>query len=186
MIVGWAWLALLIYWNIAAIWVNRATYTEPWWQRFMHGLPLAAAFYLILFRHGPSLFFGPMYERQWSNGFVYVALAITFAGLLWAVWARVHLGRYWSGMITLKEGHKLITTGPYRFTRHPIYTGWLTGIFGSALTAGTGDALLGVAIVAIAFTWKLRREEKLLIQQFGDEYRRFAEDVRWALVPGVY
>lgn len=48
-----------------------------------------------------------------------------------AVWARVHLGRNWSGIVTVKEDHELIRTGPYGYVRHPIYTGLITGLIGT-------------------------------------------------------
>jgi len=126
-----------------------------------------------------------LYGTNWDNWIVYPALLTTLAGCLFGVWARVHLGRYWSGIITLKEGHKLITTGPYRIVRHPIYTGWLAAALGTALTAGTSVGFLCVALLTISFVIKLRREEKLLTSEFGDEYRRFKQAVPKALIPFV-
>ena len=110
---------------------------------------------------------------------------MTIGGILFAVWARWHLGRYWSGTITLKEGHKLIRTGPYRFARHPLYTGFLTAVLGSAVTAARVDGFIGFALVLISIVIKMRREEALTTREFGDEYRRFKEQVP-ALLPLIY
>jgi protein-S-isoprenylcysteine O-methyltransferase Ste14 len=99
--------------------------------------------------------------------------------------ARIHLGKYWSGVITLKEGHRLIRSGPYRLARHPIYTGFLTANLGTAITASSGDAFLGFALILVAFLIKIHREEKVLAGEFGDEYTRFRREVA-ALVPMLY
>jgi protein-S-isoprenylcysteine O-methyltransferase Ste14 len=151
-----------------------------------HTIPFGLALYLLLASHRQSFIYHRLYGTGWNNWTVYPALLVTVGGCLFALWARVHLGRYWSGIITLKEGHKLITTGPYRFVRHPIYTGWLAAILGTALTAGTDAGFIAVALVALAFFIKLHREEKLLTTEFGDEYRRFQQTVPAALVPFVY
>jgi len=186
MVAWWNWIVLFVFWFIAALFAHRTRTSEGRLRRLQHSIPLGLAFLLIFSRHRRFFVHGRLYETGWDNWIVYVGLLMTLCGCLFAVWARIHLGRYWSGYITLKEGHKIITTGPYRFVRHPIYTGWLAAMFGTALTAGTGDALCGVALVALAFVIKLRREEKLLTTEFGDEYRRFQQNVPAALVPFLY
>jgi protein-S-isoprenylcysteine O-methyltransferase Ste14 len=109
---------------------------------------------------------------------------LTILGLCFTVWARVHLGRYWSGIITLKQGHRLIRTGPYQLTRHPIYTGLLAAVLGTAIAASTGDAFVGFVVFTAAYVVKARREEALLTREFGDEYTRFKQEVP-TLVPLV-
>jgi len=103
-----------------------------------------------------------------------VAAAVA-AGVAIAFWARWHLGANWSGVVTLKEGHELIRTGPYRTIRHPIYTGILLAMLGSAIAVGEIRGLLAVAIAWLSFYTKARREESLLTQEFGE---RFAEHLR--------
>jgi protein-S-isoprenylcysteine O-methyltransferase Ste14 len=71
--------------------------------------------------------------------------ALTMPGVCFAVWARSHLGKYWSGRITLKEDHRVIQTGPYAWVRHPIYSGLLLALLGTVLTVGTLQACLGFA-----------------------------------------
>ena len=114
---------------------------------------------------------------------MYPGLLMVAAGFAIAIWARVHLGRYWSGIITLKEGHKVVDTGPYRFVRHPIYTGWLLAALGSAIIAGTVDGFAGVELLTLAFVVKLHREERLLTAELGDEYRRYTDRVPSAILP---
>ncbi len=110
--------------------------------------------------------------------------AITAGGLLFAVWARRHLGKNWSQAVTLKEGHELITSGPYALVRHPIYTGFLLGFVGCAVARGEWRGLLAVVLVFAALWRKLRLEEEWMRAQFGESYDIYSRRVA-ALVPHV-
>jgi protein-S-isoprenylcysteine O-methyltransferase Ste14 len=103
-----------------------------------------------------------------SDAAAWVGVALTGAGVAIAIWARWHLGANWSGVVTLKEGHELIRSGPYRTIRHPIYTGILVALLGTAVAAGEVRGLLAVAIAWLSFYTKARREESFLTQEFGD------------------
>lgn len=110
--------------------------------------------------------------------------AITACGLLFSVWARRHLGRNWSQAVTLKEDHKLITSGPYALVRHPIYTGLVLGILGSAVALGEWRGLVALALVFVALWRKLRLEEKWMREHFGESYEAYSRKVA-ALVPYI-
>jgi protein-S-isoprenylcysteine O-methyltransferase Ste14 len=110
------------------------------------------------------------------------ALAVECVGVAIAIWAREHLGRLWSGRVTLKEGHRIIRSGPYRFVRHPIYTGLLVGISGVVMVRGTLSAAVALLLFVIGVTRKILAEERLMTEQFGDEYRQYKKDVK-ALIP---
>lgn len=112
------------------------------------------------------------------GGICFVAL-----GLGVSVLARVWLGGNWSGTVTLNQVHELIRTGPYRFVRHPIYTGLLLAVLGSAIAENEWRGLLGFAVIVLAFVHKLGIEERFLTQQFGDSYTRYRQEVP-ALIPG--
>jgi protein-S-isoprenylcysteine O-methyltransferase Ste14 len=176
------WMTWAVCWLAAAIRVEATKSSEGVVTRTPHLVALALSFFLIFRDSDNKIIYGRLY---YNVAVAWLADSITAAGLLFSLWGQIHLGRYWSGMITLKEGYKLIRTGPYRWVRHPLYTGILTGVLGSAAMAGTGDALLGFAIILIAYLVKLHREEVLLTAQFGDEYRQFQREV-FALVPFVY
>jgi protein-S-isoprenylcysteine O-methyltransferase Ste14 len=177
-----AWLTWLAYWLWAARNTQATKSSEGVLGRLQHLVPLLIAFFLIFHSPTQNLVYGRWHDRQ-SLG--YVGLALTVLGLLFTAWGRVHLGRYWSGMVTLKEGHRLIRTGPYALVRHPLYTGFLLAAAGSALAAETVDAAVGFALILVAYLVKLRREETLLTREFGDEYLRFKREVP-ALVPFVH
>ena len=88
--------------------------------------------------------------------------ALTFAGLAFAIWARFIIAGNWSSYVELKRDHELIVAGPYRYVRHPIYTGLLLAFAGSALAVGEWRGVLAVVIVAASFWRKLRLEEAIM------------------------
>jgi protein-S-isoprenylcysteine O-methyltransferase Ste14 len=94
----------------------------------------------------------------------------------------MHLGKYWSGRITLKENHRIIQTGLYAWVRHPIYSGLILALFGTAITLGTIPAFAGFAFMLISFVRKLKIEETWLRSQFGAEYEAYQNRVK-ALIP---
>ncbi len=168
------WVAWFIYWNIAGFWTNKTRSTETQLQRLSHTIPLGLGYFLIFHAARDAYVHGRMlHHLAWK----WVGLGVLFAGMAFMIWARLHLGRYWSGYVTLKEGHRLIRSGPYALVRHPIYTGFLAAALGSALVAGTGDAFAGVACMAIAFLLKMPREEAILRREFGEEFDQFKRGV---------
>ena len=112
-------------------------------------------------------------------------LAICALGLFVALWSRKMLGAEWSRDVELKQGHKLVESGPYRFVRHPIYTGHLLMGLGTAVASGLLVAFVGLASFAAGFWIKLNQEERLLQRGFPDEYPAYKARVK-ALIPYVF
>ena len=116
-----------------------------------------------------------------------IACAAAFlcvAGLAFALWARVTLGRNWSGVVTLKEGHELVERGPYRFVRHPIYTGMLIMFFAAALVQSNLSGFVSVLLMFASFCIKLEREETLMLRQFPERYAAYQQRVK-RIIPFV-
>jgi protein-S-isoprenylcysteine O-methyltransferase Ste14 len=111
-----------------------------------------------------------------------IAVLLTGGGTVVAVWARVALGRNWSGVVTLKEDHQLIQSGPYRFVRHPIYSGILLMAVGSVLLYGEAYGIVLLAFIGVVFGYKIRVEERLMSQQFPSQYLEYRRRVK-AIVP---
>ena len=86
--------------------------------------------------------------------------------------------------MSLKEGHELVTTGPYRLVRHPIYTGILTAVLGSTLVAG-GFWLVLFLVAASFFVYSAKTEERLMMQQFPETYPDYKKRTH-ALIPFVW
>ncbi|MBV9842852.1 MAG: isoprenylcysteine carboxylmethyltransferase family protein [Sphingomonadaceae bacterium] len=106
------------------------------------------------------------------------------AGIAFAWWARITLGRLWSARITRKEDHRVIDSGPYRLVRHPIYTGLLLGAIATAGLRGTVLTTIGLPLFVVGYVMKARIEERLLRDSLGDDYEAYAARVPM-LVPFI-
>ena len=113
-----------------------------------------------------------------------LGLAILLAATGLTLWARLALGAMWSAAPTVKEEHKLRTSGPYAITRHPIYTGFLGMIVGSALLAGAGPWIVYCLVYLVLVQFKIHVEERLMLAEFPDEYPRYRQRVP-QLIPGL-
>jgi protein-S-isoprenylcysteine O-methyltransferase Ste14 len=177
------WLSWAVYWLARSRDVKRTVRREPLVSRLLHVVPLILALLLVA---APSIPGWVLCERvlplaAWP---FWVGAVLTAGGLLFAVWARMHLGTNWSGTVTLKQDHELVTTGPYAIVRHPIYTGLLLALAGSALARGELRGLLAVGIAMLALWRKLRLEERWMREQFGEDYDAYRRRVS-ALIPFV-
>jgi protein-S-isoprenylcysteine O-methyltransferase len=115
----------------------------------------------------------------------WTGVALTAAGIALAIYARITLGRNWSGRVTVKQDHELIRRGPYALARHPIYTGMILGLLGAAVDVARVGALLGVALAVLGLRMKWRIEEQFMETQFGAEYLDYKRHVK-ALIPFVW
>ena len=113
-----------------------------------------------------------------------IGVILCAAGIAIAIWARVYLGRNWSGTPSIKEGHELVTSGPYRFVRHPIYTGMILAFLGSALVAGIIWSVVFL-FFTINFLYRIPVEERYMTQLFPDQYPEYKKKTR-ALVPFIW
>jgi protein-S-isoprenylcysteine O-methyltransferase Ste14 len=167
-IIGGIWIVFLLYWLVSAFKLKKTKRREDPFQRLLYMLPLVAAFYLLR----SNGWYGRLETRFVPDALAteWVAVALTAAGIGIAIWARWHLGANWSGVVTLKEGHELIRTGPYRSIRHPIYTGILLAILGTAVAIGEVRGLVALGIAWASFYTKARREESFLVQEFGPRF----------------
>ena len=175
------WLGWVAYWIAASRWTAPSRRMESWLEGAAYRVPLLVGLFLVL----PSREFLPFTGKPlWPQSAILVGIGIvlTIAGLGLAIWARVHLGKYWSGRVTIKVDHRIIETGPYGSVRHPIYSGLLLAVLGTVITIGTIQAFLGFALIFIAAIRKLTLEEKWLRSEFGEEYEHYRRRVK-ALVP---
>jgi protein-S-isoprenylcysteine O-methyltransferase Ste14 len=111
-------------------------------------------------------------------------LALLVASTAFTLWARVALGTMWSSTAAARTDHELRTSGPYRVTRHPIYSGLLGMLLGTALVLGLGRWLALFAVVTLIIAAKIRAEERLLTDVFGDAYAVYRSEVP-QLIPGL-
>ena len=125
----------------------------------------------------------------WPGGLVWpvvAGLALMAAGIGLRAWSIVTLGRFFQYRIRVQPGHRVVTSGPYRYVRHPSYTGIAMVLAGIALASGDVWSLLAVtALGGAGLAVRIRAEERQLTQALGAEYERFAAG-RKRLVPGVW
>jgi len=114
----------------------------------------------------------------------FIGVLFCVLGIGFAVWARFHLGREWSSHPTVKEGHQLITSGPYAYVRHPIYTGILLAVLGSALATGI-YWIIYFLIILIVFLRRVKIEEQLMTKMFPDQYPKYKARTK-ALIPFIW
>jgi len=173
------WGVGIAFWIVSAFSVKRTKIQ----QGFPHRL-----FYLVLTATVALLLNGSARILNWNRAVLAHTVVtavlgdfLVFVGLFIAIWARMTLGRNWSASVTLKENHELIQRGPYRLVRHPIYSGLLLMILGTAVLVGQVGGFLVLVFCFCGFWLKLRREEALLTKHLPaySDYRRRTK----ALVP---
>jgi protein-S-isoprenylcysteine O-methyltransferase Ste14 len=182
-VVGLLWLAWVAYWFVSAGSAKPSRWRESPRSRATHMLPaLAAAWLLGLPMLTPAVLRLPFFP--WSPALGWLGAAVAAVGLGFSVWARVHLGRNWSGIVTVKEDHELVRSGPYGRVRHPIYTGLIAAFAGTAMVMDQTRALLALVLLTLALVRKLHIEEARMAETFPD-YAAYRRETA-ALFPFIY
>ena len=178
------WIAFLVYWQIKAANTKTTSRLEPAASRILRVLAFLVVIVLLSTSRIPLPW---LYRQLWPVGLLpfWLGAAVTVAGLLFAVWAREHLGRNWSRSVTIKQDHELITTGPYSIARHPIYTGILTGFLGTAIALSQVRGAIAFVLIFLVLWAKLRMEEAWMRSQFGETYVAYVHQTS-ALVPYLF
>jgi protein-S-isoprenylcysteine O-methyltransferase Ste14 len=168
------WLIFVLYWGIGALQTRRTVAKESFASRY-GVLVLEVAGFVLVFKESAGI--GVLSHRVFPESFALAiaGVAVTWIGVGIALWARWHLGQYWSARVTLKEGHQLIRSGPYAHLRHPIYSGLILGAIGGALAINRWQCVVGVALIFLGYFIKAKKEESMLTAQFGEA---FAEHCR--------
>jgi protein-S-isoprenylcysteine O-methyltransferase Ste14 len=181
---GCIWGVFGLLWFLPAFFGKRTLQRQTSGSRVLQIVLVAAAYVLVF---NPDLPYPLLNVRLVPAGATaaLVGYGLLVAGLLFAIWARVYLGGNWSANVTLKQNHTLVRSGPYRMVRHPIYTGLLVALLGTAITLGELRCFLGVTLAAIAWKIKSMTEEAFMRQQFGEQYTRYQLEVK-ALIPYVW
>jgi protein-S-isoprenylcysteine O-methyltransferase Ste14 len=173
------WSAWLFTWLAAAVWSGRTVNRPSIVSQFAYRIPEVAGFFLLLAYTVPPAPFGGFHpadgprfiEPLWvlPLDLQWAMVAMAASGFLFCWWARIHLGRLWSGTVTRKEGHRVVDSGPYAIVRHPIYTGILIAALATVAVRATPAAITGAALLVIGFLMKGRLEERFLRAELGTE-----------------
>ena len=160
------WIAWVLTWLVAAAWSDRSV-KRPAIQHQLVYRVLVAGGLALLFGMSPSRrrVELPLWHTPEPVGWLMVALAI--GGFVFVWWARIHLGRLWSGNVASKAAHRLVDTGPYGIVRHPIYTGITVAQIAAASLRGTLLGWVGAGLMTIGWYIKARLEEHFMREQLG-------------------
>ncbi|MGH7075364.1 MAG: methyltransferase family protein [Stellaceae bacterium] len=171
----------MAYWWIESWRAHAVRRRESAASRLSHTVPLLIGIVLMV---------SPRWLPYWLSGralpcnelTAWMGIAVMVVGLGISVWARRHLAGWWSSAVTLKQDHQLIRSGPYRWVRHPIYTGLLLGMLGTAIAVGEWHSFVSFPFIAAALCRKIAIEESFLRQAFPEDYERYRAEVP-ALIP---
>ncbi len=170
--IGCAWLVFWIYWLASA--ASSKESVKSGWRPRLTGVTAIGVFLIAgVLRSGSLAVHSVILEA--------IGAALFVCGISLAVWARLHLGRNWGMPMTQRAEPELVTSGPYRFVRHPIYTGLLTAVLGTALV----NNLLGLIVVAVLlayFYYSGTVEERNLAATFPHAYPEYKSKTKM-LIP---
>jgi protein-S-isoprenylcysteine O-methyltransferase Ste14 len=168
------WAVFVAVWLVAAVRTRATVQREPFASRFRFLVVEIAGYYLLFASSAGAEFLG---HRLIPGTYFFAGAGVvcTWLGIGLTIWARRYLGRNWSARVTLKEGHELVRGGPYKYFRHPIYSGLDLAVIGAVLAIGKWRCVIGAGLIILGYAMKAKREEALLGTQFGDafdEHRR--------------
>lgn len=176
------WIACMLYWVVAARNAKPVVRRESPASRAAHIVPMLIGAVLLAAPTVPGWL-----NANWAIPTLtrlVIGTVTVAAGLMLCIWARRVLGGNWSGTVTIKQDHEIIRRGPYRWIRHPIYSGLLVAFLGSAIARPRWAGVLAFVLVFAALWRKLRVEERWLETSLGTPYAQYRR-TSWALVPFV-
>ncbi len=161
------WVGFLASWVGASFWQGQTKKQVMTLESQRYRLPILVGGILYTPWIAAALGWKPL----WVLGDTGIAVAaiLSIAGIAFAWWARLHLGKFWSNTITHKEDHRVIDTGPYGLVRHPIYTGLIFGMLVTGIAIGLVTTILGAILISLGMWQKGRMEEVFLSKELGEE-----------------
>jgi protein-S-isoprenylcysteine O-methyltransferase Ste14 len=183
-VVPLCWIIFILDWSVSSLFVKKSvTKQGPSWIIWRVAIALFVILFIRFDKSGALSFFRFSFQSLFS--FVIPSTVLTVLGLFGAIWARIYLGRNWSGYVTYKEDQTLVTTGPYKYVRHPIYTSMILMFIGTSLYYGSLFISIIFVIFAISFILRTRKEEEIMIKLFGEKYTEYMKRTK-ILIPFIY
>jgi protein-S-isoprenylcysteine O-methyltransferase Ste14 len=178
------WFTTFAYWLVSSISVKKSVKKQPGWERILYVLCILFSFSLLFGNYSTI----PLLDKSilpQNDYWKVTGMILCAAGLIFAIMARIWIGKNWSARITIKENHELIQTGPYAITRNPIYSGFLLAFTGCSMSLGLLKGYLGLFVLGACFLIKIYQEEAFMQEVFGEKYIAYKAKVK-RLIPIIY
>ena len=171
------WAAFWVYWLVASIGVKAG---QTRWTRFA-GVRVGVILVILLLLHNKAFKGHTDISNPWLQG---IGLAVFLLGLALAIWARVYLGRNWGMPMSQKADPELVTTGPYKSIRHPIYSGIILAMIGTTIAVSL-YWLVAVVLIGAYFVYSATMEERFMVGRFPDSYPEYKRSTKM-LIPFIF
>jgi len=179
-----SWFVLFLVW-LPGYFTSKKTVARPERGRQVGALVFIWAGFTLMFNSGGwGSFLGTRLTPRTGLP-AQIGLALDLVGVVFAIWARLTIGRNWSNIMALKEKHELVQAGPYSIVRHPIYSGMLLAVLGTAMTAGSVACYLGFIFLLIGLLIRVQSEDRLMATQFPERHPAYRQRTK-KLVPLVW
>jgi protein-S-isoprenylcysteine O-methyltransferase Ste14 len=176
------WCIFFVVWLLASFRTKATVERQSAAATLAQRLPVGLGWWLVLFPNFPGDFNRQILPR--TAALEIAGAVICVCGMIFTIWARQTLAGNWSSDVTFKRDHELVRRGPYRFVRHPIYTGLLVMFAGTTMFIGQLRCFIGLPLVTLGFWIKLRQEERMMARHFPEAYPNYRREVK-ALIPFV-
>jgi protein-S-isoprenylcysteine O-methyltransferase Ste14 len=175
------WIVFVVVWIVLAADTKRYAHRNmsAWGMRVLILLGIVVLLRITSIRH----FFAGIERAIWNPALAGIGVALVVLGIGLAIWARLYLGRNWGMPMSLKQDPELVTSGPYAYVRHPIYTGIILAMLGSALVSAWW--IPAFVLFCVYFVWSAKTEEKIMRGQFPEQYPEYMKRTKM-LVPFVW
>ncbi|HUD06534.1 MAG TPA: isoprenylcysteine carboxylmethyltransferase family protein [Candidatus Saccharimonadales bacterium] len=183
-LIVWIWLVFWIYWMVSAFGSKRNISRGI---NSFAGVRLAVFVLLLIFLRfsvSPAHFLKNNQVASQDQSLVVLGFFLFLLGLALAVWARIYLGKNWGMPMSKKQNPELVTAGPYSFIRHPIYTGILSAVLGTAF-ASSFYWLILLVILGTYFIYSATIEEKIMLNEFPKTYPAYKNKTKM-LIPFIF
>jgi protein-S-isoprenylcysteine O-methyltransferase Ste14 len=171
------WIIWLLSWILASPWTNPTIKRGSLWREILFSAITVVGVALLFGFYSSSFDITFRFWRPPAGALGWTMMMLVAFGLSLCWWARICLGRLWSGAIVRKNDHRIVEDGPYALVRHPIYAGFIIAAFATAAVYGTPTSFLGAGIITVGRYLKAREEERFLREELGEAYDSYARRV---------
>ena len=175
------WFVFLAYWGISGLKTKRNINTPSALRGGLFRLVIGVVVVVVLSQNNSFKILTTPITNPALN---IIGVVLCGLGIGFAIWARYHIGRNWGMPMSVKENPELVTSGPYRYIRHPIYTGVIFALLGTALD-NTGIVFVIFLLFATYFIYSAVKEEKAMMQEFPEQYPAYKQKTKM-IIPLIF